>query len=74
LVGTTSGFASIDALKPRAYRDQTPEKIAKTSSVGEAGLGMPSTETKVQAASTSQRVGNEGLKADDIENGDEPPK
>jgi hypothetical protein len=37
-------------------------------------LGMPSTETKVQAASTSQRVGNEGLKADDIENGDEPPK
>jgi hypothetical protein len=29
LVGTTSGFASIDPLKPRAYRDQTPEKIAK---------------------------------------------
>src|ERR1019366_6258174 len=38
LVGTTSGFASIDPLKPRAYRDQTPEKIAKTSSVGEAGV------------------------------------
>jgi hypothetical protein len=29
LVGTTSSFASIDPLKPRAYRDQTPEKIAK---------------------------------------------
>ncbi len=29
LVGTTSGFASIDPLKPRAYRDQTPKKNRK---------------------------------------------